>query len=63
MGMLIKPVVKTGLIYFLMLAFGGVHIGLVAPVKLAKQLFDFEGVGCVIYKRSKSKKSELIKAT
>lgn len=55
---MIKPVVRTGLMSFLASAFGDNYTGLVRPIELAKQLFDFKDVGTVVYKRSKSIKAE-----
>ena len=63
MDTLIKPVVRTGLMSFLIMAFGDLYTGLVTPIQLAKQLFDFKDVGCVVYKRYKSNNAESIKVT
>ena len=61
MDALIKPVVRTGLMSFLKLTFGGINRGLVTPAQLVKQLFEFKHIGCAFYKRYKSKNAESIK--
>ena len=48
---------------FLIIAFGDMYSGLVTPIQLAKQLFDFKDVGHVVYNRSKSTNAESIKVT
>ena len=63
MDAFIKPIVRNGVMYFLAEAFGDMYSGVVTPVQLAKQLFDFKDVGTVVYKRSKSINAESIRAT
>ena len=63
MDAFIKPIVRTGMMCFLAEAFGDMHIGVVAPVQLSKQLFDFKDVGTVACKRSKSINAKSIRAT
>ena len=63
MDTFIRPVVRTGLMAFLAEAFGDMYSGIVTPVQLAKQLFEFEDVGNLVYKRSKSKNAESIRIT
>ena len=63
MRSLIKPVVQTGLMFFLANAFGDMYCGQVTPIQLAKQLFDFEDVGNVVYNRPKSIKAESLQVT
>ena len=63
MELLIKPVVRTGLMSFLASAFGDMCSGQVTPIQLAKQLFEFKDVGTIAYKRAKSKNAESLKVT
>ena len=61
MSLLIKPVVKTGLMLFLVNAFGDMYTGQVTPLQLAKQLFEFKDVGSIVYKRPKSSNAESLR--
>ena len=63
MDTIIRPVVRIGLMAFLAESFGDNYSGLVTPVQLAKQLFDFKNAGSLVYKRSKSHKAESIRIT
>merc|ERR1719296_678644 len=54
----IKLVVRTGLMSFLAYAFGDMHTGLVTPLQLANQLYEFNDVGLIVCKRLKSKNAE-----
>ena len=54
----IKPINRVGIKHFLVDSFGDKYNGLVSPIELAKQLFEFENVGEVVYRRKKSKKAE-----
>ena len=58
MDVIAKPINRIGIQHFLVDAFGDKYNGLVNPMTLAKQLFEFDNVGDVVYKRNKSKKAE-----
>ena len=54
----IKPINEIGAKLFLVDSFGDNYNGLVSPIALSKQLYEFENVGQLVYKRDKSKKAE-----
>ena len=54
----IKPINRIGIKLFLVDSFGDNYNGLVSPMALSKQLYEFENVGELVYKRKKSKKAE-----
>ena len=56
----IRPINGMGVKHFLVESFGDKYNGLVSPIELSKQLYSFENVGEVVYKRKKSKKAESI---
>ena len=58
MAEMIKPINRIGIKHFLVDSFGDRYTGLVSPMELSKQLFNFENVGDVVYKRKQSKKAE-----
>ena len=56
MDIIVKPINRIGIKHFLVDAFGDKYNGLVYPLTLAKQLFDFDNVGELACKRKKVRK-------
>ena len=52
----IRPINRIGIKHFLVESFGDKYSGLVSPMELSKQLYEFDKVGDIVYRRKNLKK-------